>query len=511
MDVFTMKNKSTLSGAALGVVAAVLAASGGYLAHANAQPVGPARAATAPAAAPLSFADVIERVAPAVVSVDVEGKSGPRPAVFSQDDGDDDEGASPFSFSIPGAPGGGSGDLRRFFQQQPQQRDPTPTRGTGSGFFISADGYIVTNNHVVEGAEKITIRTTDERTLTAKVVGLDEATDLAVLKVEGKGFPYVSFEDRAKPRVGDWVIAVGNPFNLGGTATAGIVSALGRQNVSGSSYVDYLQIDAPINRGNSGGPTFDVNGRVVGVNSAIFSPSGGSVGIGFDIPADVAAAVTKQLIANGKVVRGYIGASIQNVTPEISESLGLKGSKGALVAELTPGAPAAEAGLQPGDLVLKINGRDVESSSDLTRQVGLAQPGEAIRVQVRRGGAVRDFTIRSGTRPDENVLKANLPRDAGSPSAPSLSGPLGLRVSPAKSGGLQIDGVATNSDARVKGLKQGDVILRAGERATNSTEDLKAAVDEAQKAGRKEVLVLVARSGQRTFLTLKIDPQPAAG
>jgi serine protease Do len=504
-----MKTKSTLSGAAMGVVAAVLAASGGYLAHANAQPVGPARTASAPAAAPLSFADVIERVAPAVVSVDVEGKAGPRPALFSGGD-DEDEDASPFSFSIPGAPGA-EGDLRRFFQQRPQQRDATPMRGTGSGFFISADGYIVTNNHVVEGADKITVRTTDDRTLDAKVVGRDPATDLAVIKVEGRSFPYVSFSDRAKPRVGDWVIAVGNPFNLGGTATAGIVSAIGRQNVSGSSYVDYLQIDAPINRGNSGGPTFDINGRVVGVNSAIFSPSGGSVGIGFDIPADVAAAVTKQLISNGKVVRGYIGASIQNVTSDISESLGLKGTKGALVAELTPGAPASEAGLQAGDLVLKVNGHDVESASDLTRQVGLAQPGEAIRLQVRRGGAVRDVTIRSGTRPEESLLKANLPQSADSPNAPSLSGPLGLRVSPSAKGGLQIDGVASNSDARAKGIQQGDVILRAGDRATNSAEDLKAAVDEAKKAGRKEVLVLVARNGQRTFLTLKVEDAKAVG
>ncbi|MEO6377323.1 MAG: trypsin-like peptidase domain-containing protein, partial [Caulobacteraceae bacterium] len=287
--------KSTLSGAALGVVASVLAAAGGYAVHGNAA-TAPSRIqpAAAPAAgAPFSFADVVERVAPAVVSIDVEGKGGVSRTAFSGE-----EGGSPFSFGAPGGQddedGGQGPDLRKFFQQQqPQQRQAPQVKGTGSGFFISQDGYILTNNHVVEDADKITVRTTDERSLSAKVIGRDPATDLAVIKVEGGKFPYVSFEDRAKPRVGDWVIAVGNPFNLGGTATAGIVSAIGRPNVSGSSYVDYLQIDAPINRGNSGGPTFDVYGRVVGVNSAIFSPSGGSVGIGFDIPADVAASVSK--------------------------------------------------------------------------------------------------------------------------------------------------------------------------------------------------------------------------
>ena len=520
-----MNKKGTLSGAAIGVIAAVLAASGGYLAQANAQSVGPARNAPAAAplaAAPASFADVVQRVAPAVVSIDVEGKANASRTAFrgSEEDQDDEGGGSPFSFSIPGAPGGENGqgpDLRKFFQQRPQQQQPDgrdlpKMKGAGSGFFISQDGYIVTNNHVVEGADDITVRMTDDRSLKAKIVGRDAATDLAVIKVEGRNFPFVSFEDRAKPRVGDWVIAVGNPFNLGGTATAGIVSAIGRPDVSGSSYVDYLQIDAPINRGNSGGPTFDVYGRVVGVNSAIFSPSGGSVGIGFDIPADVAAQVSRQLIASGKVTRGYIGASIQNVTPEMSESLGLTGSKGALVAELTPGGPAAQAGLQPGDLVLKINGHEVASSADLTRQVGQVQVGQEIKLQVRRGGALRDVAFKSGERPSEQMLKASLPRGEGANEADRLQpGALGLRVSPNAKGGLTVQGVASNSDAKDKGLQQGDVILRAGERATNTADDLTSAVADARKAGRKAVLLLIARGGQHTFVTIKVqEDAPAA-
>jgi serine protease Do len=399
--------RTTLIGSGLAALAVALSGAAIFATQAGAatgSPVNPAGAATP--AAPLSFADIVERVAPAVVSVDVESKMEPRHAAFTRgrpapdpdEDGGDDQ-ASPFGFALPGHGRGGA-------QAAPQEEEE-PQSGTGSGFFISQDGYIVTNNHVVEGATKITVRTSDERSLTARLIGRDPATDLAVIKVEGAKFPYVSFEDKGKPRVGDWVVAVGNPFNLGGTATAGIVSALARPNISGSSYVDYMQIDAPINRGNSGGPTFDLGGRVVGVNSAIFSPSGGSVGIGFDIPADVAQAVTKQLMASGKVVRGYIGATVQPVTDEIAESLGVKGKKGALVAELTPGGPAARAGLQPGDLVTRIDGHEVLSNADLTRHVGLVAVGGDIHLQVLRDGQARQVTIRAGERPSEDKVALN--------------------------------------------------------------------------------------------------------
>ena len=378
-------------------------------------------------------------------------------------------------------------------------------RGAGSGFFISSDGYLVTNNHVVEGADKITVHTADERTFTARLIGRDPATDLAVIKVDARDLPFVSFEDRAKPRVGDWVVAVGNPFNLGGTATAGIVSALGRKNVSGSNYVDFMQIDAPINRGNSGGPTFDLNGRVVGVNTAIYSPSGGSVGIGFDIPADVVASVSKQLISTGKVTRGFIGASVQDVTPEIADSLGLKG-KGALVAEVTDGGPAAAAGVQPGDVVLQVNGQPISSASDLTRAVGLARAGDPIRLQVRREGQVREITVRSGLRPSEDALAAN-DRGAmgGSGEDGRALGALGMQVAPDSQGkGVRVAGVDGSSDAAQKGLRRGDLILRAGDRATNSPADLTAAVAEAKKAGKKSVLLFVARGGVHTFVPVEI-------
>jgi serine protease Do len=508
--VSTANRKSLVVGAAFGAMAAVLIGAGGYWAHASAAPGGavnvPVAAPPIAGGAPASFADIVARVAPAVVSIDVEGKADPRQIFFPGSgsgsgggrDGDDEGGGgSPFGFDfrqlIPRNPRGDGGELPR-------------TQATGSGFFISSDGYIVTNNHVVDGAEKITVRTTDDRELKARVIGRDEATDLAVIKVEGGSFPFVSFEDRAKPRVGDWVVAVGNPFNLGGSATAGIVSALGRPNVSGSSFVDFMQIDAPINRGNSGGPTFDMYGRVVGVNTAIFSPSGGSVGIGFDIPADVAASVTKQLMSGGKVVRGYIGASIQSVTPEIADSLGLGSRKGALVAEITPGGPAEQAGLKSGDLILQVNGHEVSSGADLTRQVALAHAGEVIRLQVRRDGQMRELAVHSGVRPSEASLARNDRPDPNAPDAQSdAQKVLGMRLSPNPEGGVSIQGVSNASDAGQKGLRAGDVIVRAGDHKATTPADVSAAAAEAKKAGKSSVLLMVERGGRRTFIPLKVD------
>jgi serine protease Do len=410
----------TLASSGLAIVAIALSGVAIYSTQAGAAQTGAAREssrdakpvnapAPAPAGvAPVSFADIVQRVAPAVVSIDIEEK-GPIRTAFSgrgprAEDQDEDGGPDEFEGLPP--------QLRRFFEQrgrgQQQEEPQQPVRAQGSGFFISRDGYIVTNNHVVENASTITVRTNDDRELKAKLIGRDPATDLAVIKVEEAGtYPYVSFEDKAKPRVGDWVIAVGNPFGLGGTATAGIVSALARQNVSGSNYVDYMQIDAPINRGNSGGPSFDLNGRVVGVNSAIFSPSGGSVGIGFDIPADVVQKVSRTLIDHGKVVRGYLGASVQGVTPEVAESMGLKIKKGALVASITRGGPAARGGLQTGDVITRIDGREIDSNADLTRQIALAAPGQDMRLTVLRDGKAQEVTVKSGERPSEEVLARN--------------------------------------------------------------------------------------------------------
>lgn len=485
-------SRAAVSGAVL-----ALAMAGGYIARAetegravNARPV-----ASAPTTAPVSFADIVDRVAPAVVSIEVDSKmtpaafTGRAPQGFLPFGDDDDD-------SLPPA-------LRRFFQQgQPFDAEPQLVRGAGSGFFISPDGYIATNNHVIDNADKITVRTADKRTFTAHVVGKDKATDLAVLKVDAHNMPFVDFEDSAKPRVGDWVVAVGNPFGLGGTATAGIVSALNRQNVSGSNYVDYMQIDAPINRGNSGGPTFDLRGRVVGVNTAIFSPSGGSVGIGFDIPADVAASVTRQLMAGGKITRAYIGANIQDITPDIAEGLGVE-AKGALVADIVKGGPAQAAGLQSGDIVLKVDGHEVSGASDLTRQVGIAKVGGALRLDIRRDGRPMQISVRPGERPDEDKLAsaaAEGPKDRGDSASV-----LGLNVTPdPKDEGLRVAGVARGSVAADQGLKSGDVIVRAGERVTRSAGDLAAAVSSARAAGRKQIVLLVERGGQRSFIPLPV-------
>jgi serine protease Do len=499
------RRKGLLASGAVGAIAGAFAF--GLIAQAQPAPKAPvnARPATAsvmPNGMP-SFADIVETVAPAVVSIDVEGKAKASPAALQR---------SPFglepeedSESIPFGP-------FNFRRVDPEQEAPArKTAGTGSGFFISPDGYIVTNNHVVADADKITVRTSDERTLTARLIGRDEATDLAVIKVEGTNNPYVSFQNQAKPRVGDWVIAVGNPFNLGGTATAGIVSALHRAQ-PGSNYVDFMQIDAPINRGNSGGPTFDIHGRVVGVNTAIFSPTGGSVGIGFDIPADVAEQVAKQLIASGKVTRGYIGATVQDATQDMAESVGLGMRKAAIIVDTTPGGPSEKAGLQSGDIVLKVNGQDIDSSTALTRQVALAKAGDAIRMDVWRDGKRQTIDVRSGTRPDEARL-ASIDRSQGGglPSPARAPAVLGMRLIPGEKGGVTVQSVTPDSAAAEKGLLKGDVILSAGSKKTESPEDVAAVVAQARKDGRSNVLLLVDRAGRKIYVPVEVTEGSARG
>ena len=504
--------------AGAGIAAAALAGAGTHWSAVSAgQRAGFIRASTAPIFAPppgspLSFADIFDRVSPAVVSIDVTSKVDAKALR-----------------SIPG--------FENFpFDIVPKGQDPDDKDGkdgkdgagpqamsSGSGFFISADGYIVTNNHVVENAQEIKVTLKDERELKAVVVGRDEDTDLAVLKVEGKNFPYVNFENSAKPRVGDWVIAVGNPFGLGGTATAGIVSAYGRD-IGEGPFVDYIQIDAPINRGNSGGPTFDIYGRVIGVNSAIFSPSGGSVGIGFAIPSDVADTVTHQLIAGGKVTRGYMGAVIQNVTPEIADSLGITGKKGALVAEVTPGGPADKAGVQSGDVVLAFNGNAVGSNSELTRMVAQAHSGDVMHLQLLRKGRNLNIDIHSGVRPSAAQLRAdndNKGDDDGdaTPGAPGQRptalgmsyGPLDESAQrrysiPPTVRGVVVESVSASSDAGKKGLRRGDVIVKAGDQDAASPADVPAAVDAAKRAGRPSVLLQVYRAGRNSFVAIKIQP-----
>lgn len=520
----SFKQKGFIAGGAAGaaVACAALAWASGHGSAALAS-ADVSQGITPPAAAaPMSFANIIQRVSPAVVSIDVTGRADPSEVAM--------QGGAPFSFSIPGMGGfpgmggddedqGDGGPVIPFGRQGP--RAAPKMQATGSGFFISSDGYIVTNNHVIKGAETITVRTADKRVLKGHLVGHDPATDIAVVKVDGTGFPFVDFEKSASPRVGDWVIAVGNPFGLGGTATAGIVSALGRENVDETRLVDYMQIDAPINRGNSGGPTFDVYGRVVGVNTAIYSPSGGSVGIGFDIPADVASGVAKKLIAHGKVEHGYIGATIQEVNAEVADSLGLKAAGGALVAGLSPAGPAARAGLQQGDVVLSVNGRTVASASDLTRQVAFSSPGEDLRLDVLRNGRRETVTIHTGVRPSEAQLaKAEMggQDEDGAPAPGQASGAKVLGMSLAAldaserqqlglsdaAHGVVVTRVDPNSDAAEKGIAPGDVIVKAGSHASIAPADVAKAVADAKGAQRSAVLLMVNRNGQTAFVPVKV-------
>jgi serine protease Do len=520
----TSKKTGYLLGAVAGagVMAAAVAGAGMRLPTAQAGEPQLIKAATAPIfapppGAPMSYADIFERVSPAVVSINVTSRVDPsalRRAIpglpFLLPGPDDDEGGQGEDPTAP--PRGGQ-------TERGQPRLPSQ-QSSGSGFFISPDGYIVTNNHVVENAEKITVVLKDETELEATIVGRDEGTDLAVLKVKGgRGpYPFVNFEESAKPRVGDWVIAVGNPFGLGGTATAGIISAYGRD--IGETFVDYIQIDAPINRGNSGGPTFDIYGRVIGVNTAIFSPSGGSVGIGFAIPAEVANTVTKQLISGGKIERGYIGASIQNFTREMAEAQGMGDQRGAIVGDLVAGGPSQRAGLMIGDVIVGVNGQTVKTSSELTRRVAQAKPGDSLRLDVIRDGRRRTVDVRSGARPSERELAANdntpgsrAPAAPGAAAAPVI----GLSLStldeatrrqlslPADVRGALVTSVEQGSDAADKGLRRGDLITRAGDRPVTSAADLAAVVDAAKKQNRTSVLVGVFRNGRTSFLPLKVS------
>ena len=518
--------------AGLGVMAAAVAGERVRLpashADANAHLI---KASTAPIfapppGAPMSFADIFDRVSPAVVSINVTSRVDAR--TLRGIPGFEN---FPFDVQPRGGQGGGQGGGGDEDGATPPQGGRTergqpklPTQqSAGSGFFISADGYIVTNNHVVENAETIKVVLKDETELDAVVVGRDEGSDLAVIKVKGGHgpFPFVNFENSAKPRVGDWVIAVGNPFGLGGTATAGIISAYGRD--IGDTFVDYIQIDAPINRGNSGGPTFDIYGRVIGVNTAIFSPSGGSVGIGFAIPSDVADQVTKQLISGGKIQRGYIGATIQNFTTDMAEAQGMGDQKGAIVSDTVPGGPSARAGLQPGDVVVSVNGVAVKTSSELTREVAKAKPGDNLRLDVVREGKHRVVEIKSGTRPSEHDLATNDNNPTGRGQGGALAPPaaphpsvLGMALGPLDEAmrrrlnlppdvhGVVVEGVDPSSDAGQKQLRRGDVIVQAGGRPVNSAADVAAAVDGAKKAGHTGVLLGVWRGGRTTFLALKI-------
>ena len=390
--------------ASLGVAGATV---GPNVLHRAGVPIYAAANAAEIAQRPAGFADLVEKVKPAVISVRVKVKAGSEMMSF---DGD-----MPFPKNSPmerffrrfGMPEFGMPNDKDMPDHQPQPHGQFVT-GQGSGFFITADGYAVTNNHVVDKAKAVEITSDDGKTYDAKVIGTDPRTDLALIKVDGRSdFPFVKLAD-TMPRIGDWVVAVGNPFGLGGTVTAGIVSARGRDIGSGP-YDDYIQIDAPVNRGNSGGPTFDMEGNVIGVNTAIFSPSGGSVGIAFDIPAETVKTVVAQLKDKGFVSRGWIGVQIQSVTSDIAESLGLKGTEGALIAEPQADSPAAKAGIVSGDVITAVNGHAVKGAHDLAKQIGSMTPGAAVKLTVWRKGEEKSFSLTLGELPKSKEARATNP------------------------------------------------------------------------------------------------------
>ncbi len=407
-----------------------------------------------------------------------------------------------------------SSPLYRFFKRfggempfDPREAHPHVTMAQGSGFFISADGYVVTNDHVVENATEVQVVMDDGKILPAKVVGTDKKTDLALLKVNtGSNYPYVDFAAKT-PRVGDWVLAVGNPFGLGGTVTAGIVSARGRDIGSGP-YDDFIQIDAPVNRGNSGGPAFNTEGKVVGVNTAIYSPSGGSVGIGFAIPADVVQNVVSALKEHGKVTRGWIGVQIQPVTTDIADSMGLKSTKGALVAEVQPTGPAKAAGLKSGDVILGVNGEPVDGPRELARKIAALGPNAKADLLVWRNGSEKTLTMTLGTLPNEQVAKAE--PDANVNSNPLSS--FGLVLAPAAEvpgagkQGVVVTELDPDGAAAQKGLKVGDVILEAGGKTVNQPAEVSAVINEAKKAGRKAVLLRVKNGDDTHYVALAVNP-----
>ncbi len=460
----------------------------------------------AAAQAPDSFADLAKKVSPAVVNI-----------ASIQEARNTGSGAPGMPFDFPeGSP------FEKFFKQfgqqfgenQPgQRRAPQRATGLGSGFIIDPSGYVVTNNHVVDHASEVTIRLEDESVYTAEVVGTDPQTDLALLKIDaGKPLPALQLGDSDTAEVGDWVVAVGNPFGLGGTVTAGIISARGR-NIQAGPYDDFLQVDASINRGNSGGPLFDLDGNVVGVNTAIYSPNGGSVGIGFAIPSNMVKSVVAQLREKGSVERGWLGVQIQNVTPDLAEALGLDNAAGAIIADVTPGSPAETSGLKSGDVILGFAGEQIDDTRELARVVAQHPAETKADVEIWRDGSAETLAVVTGRQPAADRLAAASGSEApdGSYHAPALNAQLAA-LTPERRAQYGIDeavqGVLVldikEGSIFEQSLRSGDVIEKVGGSVVTEPQQVERQVEAAKEADKKAVLMLVNRNGQDLFLGLKL-------
>ena len=467
--------------------------------------VTPAAQITTPAiSVQTGFADLVDAVKPAVVSIVVEGRD--------QSDQFPDMGGQ-FNQQIPDLPE--DNPLKKFFDQfgkggggdnpqKPQRPQGRKFVAAGSGFAISADGYIVTNNHVVHNASKVTVVLDNGDEKPATVVGTDERTDLAVVKVDGiTDMPFVTFAT-GDARVGDWVVAVGNPFGLGGTVTAGIVSALGRD-VGGSAYGNFIQIDAAINMGNSGGPAFNLQGEVVGVNTEIFSPNGGNVGIAFAIPAKTVEQITASLIASGTVTRGFLGVSIQDVNRDIADSVGLKDAKGALVTQLTEDSPGGKAGLKSGDIITAVDGQGIDDALGLSRTIAGKAPGTAVELTVWRDGQEIKLSATLGTLTEEQPNQPTPPAPPIDLPAAPVPSSVGVTLVPNAGGdGLLIQDIDPNSVAADKGLTVGDLILEVDNKAVKTASEFEDAIKAVKDSGRGTALIKAERSGAVRFIGLPL-------
>lgn len=460
--------------------------------------------AALPAAAqerPVSFADLAEEVSPAVVNITTATTVAAQLAP---------DGAPTLPDGMPFQ------DFFNDFFNRDGQRQPRPrqSQALGSGFVISADGYIVTNNHVIENADEINIELFSGLRLPARLIGTDRDTDIALLKVDhDTDLPFVPWGDSEATRVGDWVLAVGNPLGQGFSVSAGIISARGR--ALQGNYDDYLQTDAAINRGNSGGPLFNMNGEVVGVNTAILSPTGGSIGIGFAMSSNVAQRVVDQLLEFGVTRRGWLGVRIQDVSDDVAEALGLARPRGALVTEVMEG-PARDAGMQSGDVITSFDGGDVADTRDLVRRVADAGVGRAVDVVVFRDGDEQPLSVTLGLRDEGSMAGAPGPgQDIQPPAAPAQI--LGLELQeltddirtdmglPPGTSGLLVSGIGEGSDAETKGIRPGDLVTEAGQQPVSTVADFRARVDEAREAGRRTLLVMVRRGEDPRFVALSLE------